>query len=499
MDLLNQFKYLAGLDYAIKTQRIVESQTVLPTTPTSVVDQLQAKIIEAESIGNYDLAAAYKARLYFHKVKQYGDTEYNVLEGIGSTNDLKSMSVEEIDTHLQRFKDQLREIAEKIWKETDTERLSNLVTILAGTKTVIGQLIDLKNEAEMHQRGNASISQTDLEQDEEHTYENVEPANAAPVYQAAGVSHPAKNFHDQMNKGTGGMDINYPSMKAFSKDALICGYDPEVLLQRGEYVKQPGGWISAKEYAEHPPVTEQEEHVLAGRRWVGSPLTREAAEAVEQAGGNPHTAKVFMANDYEFNNIYSGPSFPHELTEIRSATPNNYAMYRVGDLNLYLVHVTSQKMTEAEAIVPTAGEEDSRMGDIHGTGIPRNPEGGIKVPAEVLNALKNEIKHVTEIAEIVPTDVIATHGYGDRGWWRQTADYLQQVHDLLATGEPENVKYATTIMQSWENARWWNWPSVVVKWMAGGISNDMNYTSIKDRIKDIKIKKNEPYILGDIE
>lgn len=40
-----------------------------------------------------------------------------------------------------------------------------------------------------------------------------------------------------------GLDLMYPSLRAFVRDCKICGEDARALLESGEYVRLSSGWI----------------------------------------------------------------------------------------------------------------------------------------------------------------------------------------------------------------------------------------------------------------
>lgn len=111
--------------------------------------------------------------------------------------------------------------------------------------------------------------------------------------------------------------------------------------------------------------------------------------------------------------------------------------------------------------------------------------GSVDVPADVLKAVRDEIAYCREIAGKTPEDVINTKGHSDKSWWKNTADMLQQVLEWLESGEEANLKRAVVKMQSWENARWWNWPSELVKFMAH-YGYGYKYPKLVDKFKEVK-------------
>lgn len=131
-------------------------------------------------------------------------------------------------------------------------------------------------------------------------------------------------------------------------------------------------------------------------------------------------------------------------------------------------------------------DEHDKLGgeEEEGVDVPQQ-YGLVKIPSDVLDSVRDEIKHCREMAEKTPDDVINTKGHGDKSWWKNTADQLQRVLDLLETGEESNLKRATVIMQSWENARWWNWPSALLKFMSH-YGYGYKYPSLIDKFKEVK-------------
>lgn len=111
--------------------------------------------------------------------------------------------------------------------------------------------------------------------------------------------------------------------------------------------------------------------------------------------------------------------------------------------------------------------------------------GSIEVPAEVLKAVRDEIAHCRDIAAKTEEDVINTRGHSDKSWWKNTANMLQEVLDWLETGDEANLKRAVIKMQSWENARWWNWPSELVKFMSH-YGYGYKYPKLVDKFKEVK-------------
>jgi hypothetical protein len=111
--------------------------------------------------------------------------------------------------------------------------------------------------------------------------------------------------------------------------------------------------------------------------------------------------------------------------------------------------------------------------------------GSIDVPAEVLKAVRDEIAHCRDIAAKTEEDVINTRGHSDKSWWKNTANMLQEVLDWLETGDEQNLKRAVIKMQSWENARWWNWPSELIKFMSH-YGYGYKYPKLVDKFKEVK-------------
>ena len=131
-------------------------------------------------------------------------------------------------------------------------------------------------------------------------------------------------------------------------------------------------------------------------------------------------------------------------------------------------------------------DEHSKLGgeEEEGVDVPQQ-YGEFKLPVEVKKAVQRSIAHCREMADKTPEDVINTRGHSDKSWWKNTADMLQQALDWMETGEEGNLKRAITLIQSWENARWWSWPPELVKFMAH-YGYGYKYPSLVDRFKEIK-------------
>jgi len=125
------------------------------------------------------------------------------------------------------------------------------------------------------------------------------------------------------------------------------------------------------------------------------------------------------------------------------------------------------------------GKEEEAGGDVP------QQYGSIEVPAEVLKAVRDSIKHCRDVAAKTEEDVINTRGHSDKSWWKNTADMLQEVLDWLESGDEANLKRAVVKMQSWENARWWSWPSELIKYMAH-YGYGYKYPKLADRFKEVK-------------